>query len=126
MWIPSTDFDHRSRIGDSISLLPAPHPPWAIIVPFALPGERIRARVHRNLRLHSLGDLLSVEKTNETMRDMSLVKCQYFGKCGGCQYQVYNTFHLVSAILIAFVAFADALVRNTAPAQEKSGREGLC
>ncbi|KDQ17575.1 hypothetical protein BOTBODRAFT_29750 [Botryobasidium botryosum FD-172 SS1] len=79
-----------SSNGEAISILPSPHPPWAVLVPFALPGEKIRARVYRHARLHSYADLLSVLVPNESMRDMSRVQCQYFGRCGGCQYQMLS------------------------------------
>lgn len=42
-------------------------------------------------RLHSYADLLSVLRKNEDpadgWRDDSLIRCQYFGKCSGCQFQ---------------------------------------
>jgi len=62
--------------------------PWAIIVPFSLPGEIIRAKVYRNARMHSVADFVTVIKPNTEIRDDSRVQCKYFGKCGGCQYQV--------------------------------------
>jgi hypothetical protein len=50
--------------------------------------QTIRVKIVRNGRMVSYADLLEVLKPNETLRDMSRVKCQYFGKCAGCQYQV--------------------------------------
>ncbi|KIJ45053.1 hypothetical protein M422DRAFT_67222 [Sphaerobolus stellatus SS14] len=79
-----------SSTGDSLSILPAPYRPWTVAVPFALPGERIRARVFRHARLVSYADLVGVESPSDELRDMSLVKCQYFGKCAGCQYQMMS------------------------------------
>ena len=38
--------------------------------------------------MHSFADLISVEVPNTELRDMSRVKCKYFGTCAGCQYQV--------------------------------------
>lgn len=61
--------------------------PWTVVVPFALPGERIRARIYRNARLHSFADLLEIVKPNPELRDDNLVQCKYFGSCAGCQYQ---------------------------------------
>lgn len=83
----------HSGLGESISLLPEPHKPWAVVVPFALPGEIIRARIYRHSRLHSYGDLLEIITPNTVLRDDSLVRCRYFGVCGGCQYQV-STQHM--------------------------------
>ncbi|KAJ1310777.1 hypothetical protein OPQ81_009298 [Rhizoctonia solani] len=74
--------------GDSISIHSTPGGPWAVVVPFALPGERIRTKIYRSSRLHSFGDLLEVLEPNNTMRDSSLIRCKYFGKCAGCQHQM--------------------------------------
>ncbi|KAH7330701.1 S-adenosyl-L-methionine-dependent methyltransferase [Rhizoctonia solani] len=74
--------------GDSISVHITPVGPWAVIVPFALPGEKIRTKIYRSSRLHSFGDLLEVVEPNKTMRDSSLIRCKYFGKCAGCQHQM--------------------------------------
>ncbi|KAG9001089.1 tRNA(m5U54)methyltransferase [Tulasnella sp. JGI-2019a] len=79
-----------SSNGESLSLLPSPSKPWAVLVPFALPGEIIRARVYASARFHSLADLVAVVKPNEQMRDMDRVKCRYFGVCAGCQYQMLS------------------------------------
>ncbi|CAE6430403.1 unnamed protein product [Rhizoctonia solani] len=74
--------------GDSISIHITPVGPWAVVVPFALPGEKIRTKIYRSSRLHSFGDLLEVVEPNDTMRDSSLIRCKYFGKCAGCQHQM--------------------------------------
>ncbi|KAF8599261.1 tRNA methyltransferase [Ceratobasidium sp. AG-I] len=76
--------------GDSLSVYATPQGLWAVVVPFALPGEKIRAKIYRSSRLHSFGDLLEVLEPNETMRDNSLVRCKYFGKCAGCQHQMIS------------------------------------
>lgn len=59
-----------------------------LVIPFCLPGEKVRVRVYRQARLHSFADFLELLVPNEEMRDMSRVKCKYFGRCAGCQYQV--------------------------------------
>ncbi|KAF8761318.1 Methyltransferase [Rhizoctonia solani] len=74
--------------GDSISVHNSSEGPWAVVVPFALPGEKIRTKIYRSSRLHSFGDLLEVAEANSTMRDSSLIRCKYFGKCAGCQHQM--------------------------------------
>ncbi|KAH7923776.1 tRNA methyltransferase [Leucogyrophana mollusca] len=79
-----------SSNGDALALAPAPHPPWVIVAPFALPGEKISVRVYRSSRLHSFADLLSVDTPNLTLRDPTRVRCKYFGKCSGCQYQMLS------------------------------------
>jgi len=80
----------RGSTRDSLSILPEPHPPWTVAVPFVLPGERARVRIYRNAKFVSFADLLSVEHPNEELRDMSRVQCKYFGKCAGCQYQMLS------------------------------------
>ncbi|KAF7295167.1 S-adenosyl-L-methionine-dependent methyltransferase [Mycena indigotica] len=64
--------------------------PWVIVVPFSLPGEIVRLKIYRNARLHSFGDFIELVKPNSELRDDSRVKCQYFGRCGGCQYQMLS------------------------------------
>lgn len=57
---------------------------WVVMVPFALPGERVRARVFRNHKQHSEADLVEVlEPSPERVKP----PCPLFGECGGCQYQ---------------------------------------
>jgi tRNA/tmRNA/rRNA uracil-C5-methylase (TrmA/RlmC/RlmD family) len=68
------------------------HPPahaggWVVMVPFALPGERVRARVFRNHANYSEADLLEV-LTPSPHRVPP--RCPLFGRCGGCQYQNLN------------------------------------
>ncbi|KAH9920336.1 uncharacterized protein B0H18DRAFT_1122060 [Fomitopsis serialis] len=75
---------------DSLSIAPAPHKPWVIVTPHALPGEKIRVRVYRHSRMVSYADLLEVIEPNPEWRDMSRVRCKYFGKCSGCQYQMLS------------------------------------
>ncbi|KAG8911245.1 tRNA(m5U54)methyltransferase, partial [Tulasnella sp. 408] len=84
--------DELSSNGEAIARVPSTISanPWAILVPFALPGETVRVRVYANVRLHSLADLVEVVKPNEEMRDDSRVRCRYFGTCAGCQYQMLS------------------------------------
>jgi 23S rRNA (uracil1939-C5)-methyltransferase/tRNA (uracil-5-)-methyltransferase len=57
---------------------------WVVMVPFALPGERVRARVYRNHKNYSEADLVEVLAPSP---DRVAPPCPYFGSCGGCQYQ---------------------------------------
>lgn len=57
---------------------------WVVFVPFALPGETVRARVHRNDKNCSHADLLEVLVPSP---DRIPARCPVFGECGGCQYQ---------------------------------------
>ncbi|KAJ9102529.1 hypothetical protein QFC21_002930 [Naganishia friedmannii] len=86
--------------GDGIAVYPldSETPEWAIIIPFTLPGDRVRARVTRHAQYHSYAEPLQIiSESPETAmssafplqikRDNSLIGCKYFGTCAGCQYQ---------------------------------------
>lgn len=57
---------------------------WVVMVPFTLPGEKVRARVYRNHKNYSEADLVAVLTPSPHRIDP---KCPLFGRCGGCQYQ---------------------------------------
>jgi 23S rRNA (uracil1939-C5)-methyltransferase/tRNA (uracil-5-)-methyltransferase len=57
---------------------------WVVMVPFALPGEKVRARIFRNHRNFSEADLVEVLVPSP---DRVAAPCPVFGRCGGCQYQ---------------------------------------
>jgi len=57
---------------------------WVVMVAFALPGERVRARVYRNHANYSEADLVGVLEASPHRIE---AKCALFGRCGGCQYQ---------------------------------------
>lgn len=60
---------------------------WVVFVPFALPGEKVKARVYRNDKNCSHADLTEVL---EPSPDRVEPLCPLFGECGGCQYQHLN------------------------------------
>jgi 23S rRNA (uracil1939-C5)-methyltransferase/tRNA (uracil-5-)-methyltransferase len=57
---------------------------WVVMVPFTLPGERVRARVFRNHKNFSEADLVEVLTPSP---HRVTPRCPLFGRCGGCQYQ---------------------------------------
>lgn len=57
---------------------------WVVMVPFTLPGERVRARVFRNHKNFSEADLVKVLTPSPAR---VAARCSLFGRCGGCQYQ---------------------------------------
>jgi tRNA (uracil-5-)-methyltransferase len=77
--------------GDSLSRVPPAKegddvPLWAVVTPFAHPGDLIKARVYRSGRLHSYADLIEVVQANmefrggEGDRENGGTKgCKYFG-----------------------------------------------
>ena len=73
-----------------LKLPPANAGGWVVMVPFSLPGERIRARVFRNHQNYSEADLVAV--LTPSPHRIPSPRCPLFGRCGGCQYQ-----HLVYA-----------------------------
>ena len=57
---------------------------WVVMVPFALPRERVRVRVFRNHKNYSEADLVAVLTPSP---ERVAAPCPLFGRCGGCQYQ---------------------------------------
>ena len=57
---------------------------WVVMVPFTLPGERVRARVFRNQKNFSEADLVAVLRPSP---HRVAAACPLFARCGGCQYQ---------------------------------------
>lgn len=58
---------------------------WVVFVPYALPGDKVRARVWKNEKNCSHADLVEVlEEGTERIKP----ECALFGTCGGCQYQM--------------------------------------
>jgi 23S rRNA (uracil1939-C5)-methyltransferase/tRNA (uracil-5-)-methyltransferase len=57
---------------------------WVVMVPFTIPGERVRARIFRNFQTYSEADLIEIL---EVSPDRVEPRCMLFQTCGGCQYQ---------------------------------------
>lgn len=60
------------------------HQGKATFVPFAVDGERVRAKIVREKRQFAEAELLAVIDPSP---DRVLPECPYFGRCGGCSYQ---------------------------------------
>ena len=60
---------------------------WVVMVPFTLPGERVRARVFRNQKNFSEADLVEILTPSP---HRIAPRCPLFGRCGGCQYQHFT------------------------------------
>ena len=76
-----------TNLGVGLGRVPLPNDPesrWVVMVPFALPGERVKASVFRNHKNFSEADLVEVLKASP---DRVGPRCELFGRCGGCQYQ---------------------------------------
>lgn len=57
---------------------------WIVMVPFVIPGEKVRVRIFKNYKNYSEADLLEVL---EPSKDRIKPVCPLFTQCGGCQYQ---------------------------------------
>ncbi|SCU87640.1 LADA_0E05270g1_1 [Lachancea dasiensis] len=57
-----------------------------VVIPFALPGDLVKIRVFKTHPAYVEADLLEVTQKSP-LRDDDLIKCKYFGKCAGCQFQ---------------------------------------
>ncbi|MCQ2364603.1 MAG: class I SAM-dependent RNA methyltransferase [Akkermansia sp.] len=72
--------DALSNSGDGVGRIDG----WVVFVPFTLPGEKVRARIYRNDKNHSMADLVEVLEKSPARTEP---QCPVFGYCGGCQYQ---------------------------------------
>lgn len=84
---------------------------YTAIVPFTIAGDRVRAKPYfindeEKLLLCDLEEVL----TASHLRDDSLVKCKYFGKCSGCQLQALSyeqqLLHKKGVVIAAFKNFS--------------------
>ena len=76
-----------TNLGVGLGRVPHPDNPaakWVVMVPFTLPGERVRARVFRNHKNFSEADLVAVLTPSPKRIEP---RCPLFARCGGCQYQ---------------------------------------
>ncbi len=73
--------------GDGLAI--APERDWIIAVPHTLPGEKVTVEITSNERLYSKAKLVEVLEKSSVRQD-ELVRCKYFGDCGGCQYQMID------------------------------------
>ncbi|KAI6084275.1 S-adenosyl-L-methionine-dependent methyltransferase [Hypoxylon rubiginosum] len=64
------------------------------VVPFAVPGDTVKAKVYRHLRdeNYTVADFVSVV-TPSPSRDDTRVQCKYFATCSGCQFQMLDYAH---------------------------------
>ena len=79
-----------TNLGVGLGRVPLPGDPdsrWVIMVPFALPGERVKVRVFRNHKNFSEADVVEVLTASP---DRVKPLCSLFGRCGGCQYQNFS------------------------------------
>mgnify|MGYP002631754417 CR=1 FL=1 len=73
-----------SEDGPALRSSDSPSEGWVIMVPFTLPGERVRVRIFRNHKNYSEADPVTVLTPSPHRVEP---RCALFGRCGGCQYQ---------------------------------------
>ena len=78
-----------SSTGDGLGTTSEPN--HVYVVPFTAPGDIVKARVvHRDEKgKHTLADFVEILKPSP-QRDDSRIKCPYFSKCSGCQFQMLS------------------------------------
>jgi len=80
-----SDASEDADADDQVAVVPASTPGgWVVMIPFALPGEVVRARIFRNHAGYSSADLVEVLQPSPNRQQAT---CPLFGTCGGCQYQ---------------------------------------
>ena len=79
-----------SSIGDGLGFASA-KPNHVFVVPFSLPGDVVEAKVVVQFANdhYTLADFVSVLKPSPQRND-SLIRCPYFSKCSGCQFQMLS------------------------------------
>ncbi|WRT64484.1 uncharacterized protein IL334_001416 [Kwoniella shivajii] len=103
--------------GESLALAPG-EKKWAVIAPFAHPGDRIKAKIYKHDRLCSYADLVEILEYSEEYRGGEGDRrkypgqgCKYFGECGGCQLQPLpyelQLLHKKRTVSLAYARFSD-------------------
>lgn len=78
-----------SSTGDGLAVRPGSDQVY--VVPFTVPGDTALVKVfrHHTLDKHTVADLISIVKPSP-QRDDSRIRCRYFARCGGCQFQMLD------------------------------------
>jgi tRNA/tmRNA/rRNA uracil-C5-methylase (TrmA/RlmC/RlmD family) len=84
--IISLAIDAMTSTGDGVGrvVLPDDGGLWVVMVPFVMPGERVRVKVIQNHKRHSSARVVEIL---EPSPDRQQPACLLFGLCGGCTYQ---------------------------------------
>ncbi|KAF9092664.1 tRNA(m5U54)methyltransferase [Mortierella sp. AM989] len=76
-----------AQSGEGLGILPDRGEGWVLVVPFVVPGEKVKARVYRHNWGYSHADLVEVIQPAENRIAKDDILCKYFGTCAGCQLQ---------------------------------------
>ncbi|KAI1424848.1 S-adenosyl-L-methionine-dependent methyltransferase [Xylaria sp. FL1777] len=80
-----------SSTGDALALQEGSSSNQIYVLPFAVPGDIVKAKVYRHLseKGYTVADFISVVSPAPA-RDDTRVRCGYFSKCSGCQFQMLD------------------------------------
>ena len=101
-----------SSTGDGLGFQEGSDSDQVYAVPFTAPGDTVTAKIfkHFEKEKYSMADFVKVSKPSPH-RDESLVKCPYFSKCSGCQFQMlpydYQLQHKKSIVERAYKNFSN-------------------
>ncbi len=101
-----------SSTGDGLGFEQGSDSGQVYVVPFTAPGDTVTAKVfkHFDKEKYSMADFVKVTNPSPH-RDQSLVKCPYFSRCSGCQFQMlpydYQLQHKKSIVEKAFKNFSN-------------------
>ncbi|KAL4931559.1 tRNA (uracil(54)-C(5))-methyltransferase [Aspergillus undulatus] len=78
-----------SSTGDGLAL--SENSDHVYVVPFTVPGDKVRVKVVRHVKSlsYSVTDFLEVIEPGPQRKDEA-IGCKYFGKCSGCQLQMLS------------------------------------
>ncbi len=77
------EIDTLTNLGDGLGRVNG----WVVMVPYALPGERVKAKIWHNAAGFSRADLVEVLRSSP---ERITPACPLFQQCGGCQYQNFG------------------------------------
>ncbi|KAF2798340.1 S-adenosyl-L-methionine-dependent methyltransferase [Melanomma pulvis-pyrius CBS 109.77] len=101
-----------SSTGDGLGLQNDSNSDQVYVIPFSAPGDVVTAKIFKHFReeKYSMADIVKIH-TPSPHRDDSLVNCQYFASCSGCQFQMlpydYQLAHKKSIVEKAYKNFAN-------------------
>ncbi len=96
------------------------------VVPFTLPGDVVKAKTvsYHGEYCYTLTDFVQLIRAGEK-RDDSLIKCPYFSRCSGCQFQMLpyadQLIHKRSIIVTAYQNFSNIIPELVPPVGDTIG-----
>jgi tRNA (uracil-5-)-methyltransferase len=120
----SLDVQELSSTGDGLAL--SKDSDRVYVVPFSVPGDRVKAKVYKHFsrEKYSLTDLVEISDPSQD-RDDTLIKCPYFASCSGCQLQMvpyeYQLRHKKQIIEKAYKSFSGLSPEAVPPIKETIG-----